>query len=594
MKRRVFLKALGVVLPGIYCRRLLAIASNVTDLQFNLQTPGRVGFYIDYSERNSVGQHVFYVCRTHGTTGAVSVDYTTLGDAHSSVSGTLTWPDGDASIKSFSVDVPSKGNGEHRIWAQLSNPTGGAVLHYGDYTRAYGVIDDGTVAGDSDAVFYDGGAAVNGDGTQGSPYNSIYDAISNIGSKRYLYGKGATTPDGTNSVSENGGGVVDCIFTPQGRTGESDRLFIRNWPGSTWTITGGAASNKIGFYCSGGIHTAVGDYLTFRGIRFSDLDASSADYAEGGGIGYFKNGGAGINVELCAFLNINGATGSNTSGFNCYAVDGAKVWRCTSNNIMVGGDSTNGNTSMSVTYDGKNISIQRCEMANSSAAVYHKRVKNNLDVSMGVRFCRATTDFGVKYAKSGAHGTSHSYTIVQGNAFVGCPQGGIVHEPGRLSEEQGEKHWWCNNVFENCGSGERAAIEFYRAYSSEIFNNIFLDCRRIWREPVDTSDIKTPGVEYADYNHDYGTTYIYKYEWRGVDYSNASSLFQRSGLAEHDETGDPKFIGNEYILGADSPCAGTGVSSTDKGVYLAGIEMLGVGVVESATPPAAPSGLIAS
>ena len=124
-------------------------------LSLALSGPGRIGFYIDYSERTSPGEHVFYVCRTHGTEGAVGATYTSYGDAHMVVTGSVSWADGEADIKRFKINVPSKPSpGEHRIWVQLSDPTNGAVLHFGDYTRAYGVIDDGTT--DSGFAGHDG------------------------------------------------------------------------------------------------------------------------------------------------------------------------------------------------------------------------------------------------------------------------------------------------------------------------------------------------------------------------------------------------------------------------------------------------------
>ena len=44
-------------------------------LNITLSTAGRVGFYVDYSELATTGTHIFYVARTHGTAGAVSVSY---------------------------------------------------------------------------------------------------------------------------------------------------------------------------------------------------------------------------------------------------------------------------------------------------------------------------------------------------------------------------------------------------------------------------------------------------------------------------------------------------------------------------------------
>ena len=62
-----------------------AAPSNVYPLSISLTTAGRAGFYMDYSELSAAGTHKFYICRTHGTTGAVGATYTTSGDDHTVV-----------------------------------------------------------------------------------------------------------------------------------------------------------------------------------------------------------------------------------------------------------------------------------------------------------------------------------------------------------------------------------------------------------------------------------------------------------------------------------------------------------------------------
>ena len=111
--------------------------SGGASLSLVISTPGRIGFYCDYSELSDAGTHTFYICRTHGTAGTVSVNYSTAGDTHTAVSDTLTWLDGEADIKTVTVPVSASdlsvhaaaGLGEHRIILSLSNPLGGAVLH---------------------------------------------------------------------------------------------------------------------------------------------------------------------------------------------------------------------------------------------------------------------------------------------------------------------------------------------------------------------------------------------------------------------------------------------------------------------------------
>lgn len=77
------------------------------------------------------------VIRVGGANGAVSVNYQTLdGDAtvgdgdYAAAVGTLSWADGDAAPKSFTVSIrgDAQQEGDEQFSIQLSNPTGGAAL----------------------------------------------------------------------------------------------------------------------------------------------------------------------------------------------------------------------------------------------------------------------------------------------------------------------------------------------------------------------------------------------------------------------------------------------------------------------------------
>jgi len=545
-------------------------SADVLLFPLTLSGAGRLGFYQDYSELSSVGSHTFYVQRTHGSSGAVGVTYASSGDSHSIVTGSLSWADGEIGVKSITVPVSSKSNGEHRIALTLSSPTNGAALHNGSHTVAYGVIDDGTIAADNDAVFYDSAAVTNGTGTQASPYNNIYDAIANVGSKRYLYGKGTTVPDGTNTCNPNGGGgIVNCINFPAARAGEANRLIIRNWPSNTWTVSGGGGNEEIGFYSDGGKN-----YITFKGIDFSALSAWSgvgSKFAEGGGISCHKAVSEGINVELCTFDNIDGST--NTAGFNPYLVNGAKVWRSTFNNIKVNGDATNANSSGVLTYSGENISVQRCEFSNCHSGVYQKRVEAIGDVSIKAQFNKFESEVGVLLGTAGG-GNSHSYSLIQSNLFKGCTKSGIDHNNIFQTSTLGEKHHWSNNVFDGCGSGELAAISFQYAYSTIIFNNIMFNCRKVWADVQDRSSLKTPDVEYADYNNETGTTLTsQRYEYRAVNYSTAAALDTAFGFCTNDAQTAPSFTNTAIDDYTTSLSAG--VAATAQGIYLTSTEVIG-------------------
>ena len=548
-----------------------------TTVAIPLTTAGRVGFYVDYSELSTAGTHRFYVTRTHGSAGAITVDYLTSGDTHTVASGTISFADGELGVKEFIVNIPTKANaGDHRITATLSNPTGGAVLHNGANTVAYGVIDDGTIALDADAVFYDSAAAGGGDGSQATPYNSIYTAITNVGSKKYIYGKGTTTPD-SNYVDPNGGtGFVYSIQLPAARAGESTRLSIRNWPGFTWTIDGGVNTDRIGF-----ISKSSASYMTFRGIDFSNLDASGSAFAEGGGISNFTVDSVRQTVEYCTFDNINGST--NTSAYNAYFTIASKMWRSTANNIQVNGSAANQNAGgLCLYFYASDLSIQRCEASNAYVGLFPKYIESG-DTMPTVRFNYFhNMQSGITVGFASADGYS-DYFNVQSNLFKdisGSPDG-VFWARGAAAAANG-KHQISNNVFDNCDTGGGSAILTIRdSYDWQFFNNITANSAANQMLNYDTvpnqSDPARDVIEYWDYNQVYLSGEVYTHLAQG--YANAGLLnaFDAT-LAGNIATTDPLFTNsaiNDYTLQVGSPCIGTGVNTSDKGIYLTGIEVVG-------------------
>ena len=554
--------------------RVEGSSSLVKAISIALSTPGRIGFYVDYSELSGVGTHTFYICRTHGTAGAVGVSFTSLGDSHISVTGSIAWADGEADIKKVEVVVPTKTvNGDHRIYLQLSSPTGGAVLHHGVKTIAYGVIDDGTIAGDSDAVFYDS-AASGGTGTQADPYDSLYDAITNVGSKKYVYCKGTFTPDATNTINPNGGGgVAKCVYIPTGRTSEATRLSIRNWPGNTFTYDGGAATDIIGFYSDGPGGT-VGDssYVTFRGLDFSSLDCAGQTFCEGSGVGFFKNTCEQVTVELCTFDDINGST--NTAAVQPYNSESFKVWRSTANNIQVNGSSANANAGgIFLAYGAKYASVQRCEITNAHTGIYFK--SPNDTHSGDTRFndidCAAGIQFGF-----GGGSQQMAHLIVQSNLIKNAAYDSAVYLNCRETALSAGNLLISNNVFDKFRFGMGGELQAIENYGNEaiIYNNIFQNCRGVWGNRNTTT---TP-YKYADYNHDYLTTYN-RHRYNGTWYATAALLCSAEGFECNGvEDVDPVFTNaaiNDYTLGIGSPCIAGGVGNVDQGIYLAGIEVIG-------------------
>jgi len=111
-----------------------------------------------YTVNESIGQITIIVKRTNGSSGAVSVQYTTSDATATSnsdyltTSGTLNWADGDTSDKAFAVAITddSSTEADETLNLTLSNPTGGAVV--GAPTTAVLTISDNDAAPASSTI----------------------------------------------------------------------------------------------------------------------------------------------------------------------------------------------------------------------------------------------------------------------------------------------------------------------------------------------------------------------------------------------------------------------------------------------------------
>jgi hypothetical protein len=96
------------------------------------------------------------VSRIDGSTGAVSVDYATSagsatpGADFDAASGTLTWPDGDATDRTIMVNIAddSTRESDEAFAVTLSNATGGASLAFTAKATVTITDDDSPAAGD--------------------------------------------------------------------------------------------------------------------------------------------------------------------------------------------------------------------------------------------------------------------------------------------------------------------------------------------------------------------------------------------------------------------------------------------------------------
>ncbi len=100
---------------------------------------GDLGFtQATFSSSEKSGAGVVTVARSGGTQGPVSVSYAAVsatagGDDFSAVSGTLSWAEGDAALKSFKVPIAADQEEEptEAVSLSLSQPTGGAGIALG-------------------------------------------------------------------------------------------------------------------------------------------------------------------------------------------------------------------------------------------------------------------------------------------------------------------------------------------------------------------------------------------------------------------------------------------------------------------------------
>ncbi len=128
-------------------------------------SPGSLGFALSASSVNeNAGTGTLTVTRTGGSSGAVSVDYSTgdgtatggvgcgAGVDYVTSSGTLFWPDGDTAEKTFTVSICDDvaDESDETINLTLSNPTGGATL--GTSAATLTITDDDEADDDGDGI----------------------------------------------------------------------------------------------------------------------------------------------------------------------------------------------------------------------------------------------------------------------------------------------------------------------------------------------------------------------------------------------------------------------------------------------------------
>ena len=550
---------------------------SAVSMSLDLTSSGRLGFFIDYSELDDVGTHTFYANRTHGSQGVVSCQWTAYDSTDGSEldSGILFWDNQSVDILSFDVDVPNKSSGDHRIYVLLSNPSGGAVLHHGDHTVAFGIIDDNTIV-DSNAIFIDADATTDGDGTEGNPYNNWYSArVAVLPTTRFIYIKGQILPDGTDTgIGGADPGIKHLNITSEftGRSNESERLVIRNWPGFVGGLDGVTETDVAGFHCN--IDDANLDYITFRKLTVENLNTSSLSSSIGSCFFLWTKGAHNfITMENCDIDNITaGANAANAVLYTDGAIRrGYKLWRNTYNNL------THGNVVKNLhVFEAYNLgesSIQRCTLGPVTGSIYDKQAGTGL-AGLSIRFNQMGAGT-VRFSSQSTH-IPHSFTIVQHNLFDGTREQfdyDTIRYDFAREEYNADKHWIVGNVFYNYNFSTQATVDVEKALYTNVimFNNIHHLNQRAWK-------FESNSPEYADYNLYYDLANSIEFINNGTTYNNFSDLQSSTSFEQNSVISEPLFTdqdNNDFTLQNISPALSSGLSGTNIGLYIGNFYEIG-------------------
>ena len=597
LERRFFLKMLtssvaASLLPtatSTYGSQV-ASSSTVLPIQLDLTGPGRLGFYVDYSERDTLGVHTFYVTRTHGSKGNVGCEWTAYNslDGSTIAAGTLHWSDGAIDIKSFTVNIESKVSGEHRIYVLLSNAKGGAELHHAHQTVAYGIIDDNTIA-DKNAIFIDVDAQTNGNGSRTNPFNNWYSARDSVKlSTRFIYIKGFMVPNETDTVGRASTKYFDVGDTFAGRVAESQRLIIREWPGFTGGIDGGGQKDTTGFFCNGNNLTDSVQFITFRKLTCINLNNSSGNNS--GYSCYFlrtksssDNKVGNITGEI---IKIDGVvSGANAAIAVWFSEDcsNLKLWRWNVANTSHVGRDWELNTFECYRTD--NVSIQRCTIHRTAGGVFQKEgFVSETKVGMSLRFNHFKGN-QVRFSTQGGR-AAQDYSIVQNNIFD------EVHRTHNftslrfdmnLTDSNTTSHIISNNIFYkyDFSTYSDITIESKGFKGVIVFNNIHLETKR----PFTFYEGVSP-AEYIDYNHyEYIDSAQPVFKYLSNEDVTMRVIQASTFLLKNTTTGNPLLDESTWRISSASPCFATGLYRTNKGVYLIGNEMIGASNLSMSSPP---------
>ncbi len=381
--------------------------------------PDDFGGSIDFIDAimlaNSTGEtHTITLERYHGSEGAVSVSYQSYGDSHTNIAGSVSWAAGEIGRKSFEITIPAQQQqGEHKVYIDLSNPTGNARLGRDDFSRMYIITDNDSEA--PNAIWVDSSNGNNqNNGSKNSPVKTISDAIlkADEASVNTVYLKSGIF-DMSNEVIIDSLGRQGYGVQLTKRSGESDRLTIRSAPGQSAILDGIDNTNydRYGFFANER-SANTGDYITLSNLTIRNVV---------GGLVHRYTDAKNVIILNTDISNLDGPRGNNVSGVALWGVLSGIIFNNKIDKSRVDGE-RNGNGACIQTYWGRNLFIQQNTLSDCSDGIYHKRspqdtqgnqftsaiIRRNL-----VKDVNGVVHFGIQ----GGQSPGHSYSLVSQNIF---------------------------------------------------------------------------------------------------------------------------------------------------------------------------------
>lgn len=436
---------------------------------------GSIDFVDAMIQTGAAKQHRIYLDRYHGSAGSVSVRYQSFGDAHTPVEGQVSWADGESGRKSFTITtLPATKNGEHRVWIDLSQATGGARLGREDYSRMYIISDNGSLADTAVWVDAEQGNDSNNGGVD-TPMRTVTAAIEQADSQSasHVYLKSGIYPIANEPLISTRSPAQHGILLTE-RESEANRLIIRSAPGQQAIIDGvdNSEYGRLGFYAStpdSSLTENTGNYITLSHLKIRRVvngiwhHYSTAKYAL-----IYNN----IVTEL------DGPKGTNISGIALWGVESAIAF----NNIVrqVRVDKViNGNGVCMQSYRGKNLFLQQNTLSDCYYGIYHKQSAQKDGQQFASLIARRNhisqvSAYAFNLGVQGGFSPGHSYSLISQNIAQGF--GVVMQVDGGAETPLGHHNEISHNIFDRRAvSADQAALHVRNYRHTSFFANIIVE-----------------------------------------------------------------------------------------------------------------------